>query len=542
MRLIALGIFAFLFALAYPFCLSDPYHADTTAYMQTVRHFLTHHELKIFYSTRPAAGFLLIPLATWLGEKTLPATMAFGFASSGVLGLMVFRRLFPHQFIVAGFALAMFCPAALISVTHGKEDYLAVALVLASTLILIRGGHLGAGLAGLLFGIALLTKENVLLLYPFLIGVVLTCGLKDSPDPKLPLIVGSRLRDAGLRALVVIVVSLGVVQVVSPSHFSLVLALSDHWSTGQFLGFFSERQSVGLSQWRLALGSFAFYGQGLAILVPFLERAPRLRVLGALFLAQGIMLGLFLANTTVSHYRHFLWPALFLLPMAVYGLYLLCRRVRELPEPADRRLQLIITCGCVLLVAYSLWRVAPALALRGAHNPVATFYRESPLQARVSLAVGMDNCPLARYFTSAPCLTHPKTPNRDEAALFANRIDKALSRGKIVYVLPDFFAYDKDAHLERVIDERFVLEPAYENWYEDYHGLAFEIGGYRRDTIRQLRKRLVELSPTRSEASKNAQTACADHGTYALLEAQLTGENLYVCAKTAYRVRIFFVD
>ena len=91
--LMALAVFAILFLIVYPFCLSAPYHADTAAYMLTVRHFLENHELEIFYPTRPFAGIVLIPLATWLGDKTLAATMALGFAATGVLGMLLFSAL-----------------------------------------------------------------------------------------------------------------------------------------------------------------------------------------------------------------------------------------------------------------------------------------------------------------------------------------------------------------------------------------------------------------------------------------------------------------
>ena len=84
--LIALTGFGALFCLAYPFGLSAPYHADTAAYMLSVHHFLQTTELESFYPTRPLAGFLLIPLAPLLGDKTLPVTMALAFAAGGVLG------------------------------------------------------------------------------------------------------------------------------------------------------------------------------------------------------------------------------------------------------------------------------------------------------------------------------------------------------------------------------------------------------------------------------------------------------------------------
>ena len=593
--LIALTGFGALFCLAYPFGLSAPYHADTAAYMLSVHHFLQTTELESFYPTRPLAGFLLIPLAPLLGDKTLPVTMALAFGAGGVLGAMVFWRLFKNVMVVAGFFVALFCPAALISTTHGKEDPLAVALVMGAALLLTRGGLVRAFIAGGVFGLALMTKENVLALYPFVLGAALVSPLTEAAKPESSVLRPEQLRASGARMLLAAIASLCVVFLISPSHFSLLLALGEQSSTGQFLGLFSDRQSTGFRQWRQALGAPAYYAQLAGTLVLIIDRTPRGRLLGGLCLLQGVALGLFLANTTVSHFRHFLWPALFLLPMATYGLHLLGRCFQR--DTSSPRVQLGIGVGSALVIIFSLWSVFPAVSLRGAFNPIETFFRDSPLGSRKTLALGMDSCPLAHYFTGARCLTHPKSPDENEARQFARRIERAIANGKAVYLLPDFFTFDRERHLAGEIHRRFILETAYENWFEDYHRLddgisvaaldrfrtrkmeagctlldrparknqtppgqqhdfvvrcegksdleisARSLGGkalvgFQWDKLSRLTPRIIEIVATRAQAGEKAQTVCAGHGTYGLLEAETPDEMIYRCVETGHEIHI----
>ena len=595
--LIVLAGLGALFCLAYPFSLGAPYHADTAAYMLSVHHFLDTTELKSFYPTRPVAGFLLIGLAPLLGDETLPATMALAFAASGVLGTLVFWRLFKNGLVVAGFVVALFCPAALISTTHGKEDLLAVALVMGATLLLTRGGLVRAVVGGGVFGLALMTKENVLLLFPFVLGAALVGAATDPTNVSRRIPGLAQLRRNGTKMLLAGFASLCVIFLISPSHFSLVLALGEQSSTGQFLGLFSERQSTGFKQWRQALGAPAYYAQLAGVLVLILDRSSLGRGLAALCLVQGLALGLFLANTTVSHFRHFLWPALFLLPMATYGFYLLSRHILPAAKTSDWRAKITISGGCTLLVMYALWNVFPALSLRSQFNPIETFFRESPLTSRTTLALGMDTCPLAHYFTGARCLSHPKSPDQTEARHFARRIEKAIDNGKAVYVLPDFFTFDRDGHLAAEIQRRFVLKTVYENWFEDYHQLDYGISiaaldrfrkhkarsgctlsdrpvgknqkppgrqndfvvqcegesdlevsarllggralvGFQWDKLSRLEPRIIEITATRALAGKKAQTVCAAHGTYGLLEAETPDEIIYTCVESGHEIHI----
>lgn len=453
-----------VFAAIYPVTLSEPYHYDTSAYMKTVKHFLASGEVQTFYRTRPMAGYALLPLATVMGEKTLALTMALAFACSATLTVRLFFRPIGLHAAAAGVAAALLAPAALMTATHVKEDFVALLFVIAGSLLLMRGGGMSAAGGGIAFGLAWLTKELMLAVYPFGIGLALVAALPPDGRPR-----DLRRPAVWVGVLCFLAASLGVVLAIRPSHLTAVAALTSSPSTGQFLGPLSELAPAGIRAWRRGVGEILFFAQALGVLALALDLSFRRKLFCALMLGEAALLAVFLVNTTTVHYRHFMWPAIFVLPLAALVVLRTVERSgirRPFPE-------LLLYALSAVPVVQSLWAVAPAVLLRNAYNPVAAFYGGIRLDGGSPVLLGMDNCMHADYFSGIECRTHEFQPSPVQAKEFADEVERLIREGRSVYLMPDFLAYDREGNTARSMQDRFTVVDSESRWYEDYHAMDF---------------------------------------------------------------------
>ena len=472
-----LAAFLLLAACASFVTLDAPYHSDTASYMKTVRAAIETGTLAAGYTTRPVAGLLLLPLAPLLGEGTLHATMVLAWAGAVILLCRFFAgsaatREPRHLLLAAAAALAWaLSPAAFISASHLKEDSLALGLVLVAALAV--GAPRWTLLGGIAFGLGVMTKETALLCTPLILGLAalgaVTAGNTGSEHRRRPVLAG-----AGMRILAVLGGAIAAVLVVAPSHFAAIANLTKHASTGQFLGPFAELPGRGLEAWHKALGPVLFWVQLGALAWPFTERTVSRRLLAGLVVFQAVVLVLFLGNTTVIHYRHFLWVSALTLPAAALGIGELAARVTVARPRAARWAQF----GIASTLLAAAWVLVPELVtvarLRVRYNPVAEFYlRLGASLPPDAVLLGMDYCEQAEYFTRRRCLAHAGNPSPAEASEYADALGQELAAGHSVYALPDVFTYDSQQTVRRALLQRFDALPAFRAWFENYHAMDF---------------------------------------------------------------------
>jgi hypothetical protein len=288
---------------------------------------------------------------------------------------------------------------------------------------------------------------------------------------------------AGVRAVLVVVGALVIILLVSREWLADLVSLTASSSTGQFLGPFSEIQAAGVRLWRQGLRHATLLHPLIAVA---LVVAWRHRAVGIWPWLLGALISLvFLTNITVARAALFLWSAAFTVPLALAGLSELAGWVsarvasgRIVPLRVRRPLDaLLFAIPVTAVIVWNVVDVYPTLEYRKIYHPQAEFYaglaEELPEDA---LLLGMDNGPIATWYTGFPHLTHPVDPDLATAQRFVDEVrDSLLVRP--VYKLPDFYAYDADrnipcAVLARARDDRFAA-PAYTAAHEDYHALAY---------------------------------------------------------------------
>jgi hypothetical protein len=271
---------------------------------------------------------------------------------------------------------------------------------------------------------------------------------------------------------------------------------------------------VGIREWRRGVGDVLFVAGFVGLLAPFLERSPRCRRLALLSIGQAALLGAFLTHVTALHYRLFLWPAFFALPVAALGASRLLERVLHRFAPRSAVAPVLVHAGAAAAALAALWAVLPAVLLRRAYNPVARFYSEIRLDPGSTVLLGMDNCIHAAYFTTLECRGHPPHPDERDADAFAAQVERLLESGRSVYLLPDFFTYDRFGRLRRAMQRSFALRSVEERWYEDYHAMDF--GVRAEDLLRSLRERhrgcAVDFATGSPEAGIAAPVQMAEFG------------------------------
>jgi hypothetical protein len=457
-----LGGFLFLFAAVASVTLGEPYHYDTAAYMRTVQHFLSTGEISSFFASRPVAGYAFVPLATVCAEGTLRVTASLAYAGSVTLACLLFQRLLGSGAAVAGVVAAAATPAASMTATHGKEDFVALLFVMLAALLQLRGSRLQAALGGAVFGLALLTKEVSLIVLPFVVGLALLSPASGASARR-------RLVLAGLT----VAGSLATLLVVSPGYAADLLALMEAPSMGQFSGVLSEQLPIGLRAWRRGVGDVFVWASAAGLATPLLVRSTRCRRMAVFSLAQAVLLGIFLTNITTIRYRLFLWPTFFALPVAAVGVERLLEIVFARSHRGAVVARTLVYAAAASAALGSLQAALPVILFRHAYNPVARFYSGIRLDPRSTVVFGMDDCMHAVYFAGLECRTHPVHPDARAAELFSERVESLLEGGRSVYLLPDFFSYDRMGTLLRAMSRRFALRPVGERWYEDYHAMDF---------------------------------------------------------------------
>lgn len=454
--LVFAGVCALVFLAVHSVALSQPFHWDSAAY------------LSAGYPTRPMACHAFRPLAAVLGEATLPTTTALAYALTVVLAISLFSRLLGRTAALFGVVGALATPASILTATHGKEDFLALAWLLGACHLARSRRWLPLALAGPLLGAAWMTKEIALVATPFVVLLVVLRRAEDESTLESgPAAVGRVIALLLGAALTILIVDAGF-----PRH---LLGLTDVSATGQFLLPSLDRIAARTESARYGLTEAFFFAQFVALLVPFLDVGAARRRFALLSIGQGVLLLLFLASISTHHFRLHLWPAVFLLPAAAVALERTAEFLRSRSPWIAVSWRVAAFFGVAAAVAFSLAVVLPAVQLRHSYNPVARFYGALSERTDAPLLLGMDDCMLAAYFSGLECRTHPYDPTAAEADAFADDVLRELESGRTVLLIPDFFAYDGSATMRRAMEQRFSPHPEEPRWYENYHRMDYGV-------------------------------------------------------------------
>lgn len=442
------GVFFLVAAVVlYRFTMTEPYHMDTAMHMQTVHTFRDSGQIRCYFPTRCVSGYSLLPASMLFGDRTLPLTIV---ASCLAFVYLYFRWLclvMDRTTAVISSLLMLAIPAGLMTVTHVKEDFIALMYLSASWYVLEQGASWRRrSLSGALFGLALLSKTSVSLTIPFYLGLVLVnaSGLGERWGDLLNFaavrkMVRGALPAAGGFLLVMLLIE--------PSYFAGIVGdLPKVFTpTGRNM---AEALALGFEEYRHGVGNVLFFAQVLGLLLFTLPASPRERFLQVLFLGEWLFSLLFISMMSGVQYRHFLWAALFSVPPMV----LAAQRLLSLLRIGPRLRTVIISglFGCIALVLCA--ETYPVISMHARFNPVAHFYKELPMNRENAVLLGLESCVPARYFTGMECIGPPGIDvSADQAQQFTRQIDRLLEQGKSIYLLDDFLSLDAHGTLERAL-------------------------------------------------------------------------------------------
>jgi dolichyl-phosphate-mannose-protein mannosyltransferase len=467
-----------------------PYFADTAAYAESARESIAHRTLPSALAVRFLNIYFYIPFVWLLGDAGIRVlSVGLIVAFSGVY-YRVLRRDWGNRVAFGGSLMLLAVPASVITVTHLKEDFVGLLLVmLALWLIGPRASWGRSAAAGCLFGLACLSKEQPLTLLPFMLAQV---GIGYAPDGGWrELVRHAWLRPALLPAAAFLAATAATILGLSPGYFGQVSALTTS-PYGQVLGVGSAMQARGAALWREGMLHLAVLH---LLLIPVAIRAIRRRALTSLaWLATALGSFLFASNTSVVQSRHFVMSAVFAAPLIALAIDRAAAwfervegagtprrpgaRGAARPAPRHHRVRRRLAAAtlpavAVVLAAFQIADLLPTLRYRHAYPPQAEYYArlKGELPAGALLA-GTDESALASHFTGHACLRAPADLDQPHARAFTVALVES-ARTRPLYGLPDLFTYDRAGHFERSIRAAFALERAYVALGEDYHLMTY---------------------------------------------------------------------
>jgi len=496
-----------------------PYHIDTVGYVEAAKTALATGTPPRATESRFLNAYWYIPFL-WVaheqGIKALSVSLVLAFS---LFYYLVVRREWGRHVAITASLMLLTTPAAVITVTHLKEDFAGLLLLVVALWILGRDASLPrVAFGAFLYGLACLTKEIPLILLPFM--VVHTVLARGRPTRWRDWMNAGWLRRPAAGAALLVGVATATVGIVSPRHLSYLKSATLSIYQGQFLGVGSSGQTFGARLWQEGMLHLA--PLHLLLVVALIRAARRREFTTLLWLTCAVWTFLFISNTSVVRGRLFLVTAFFTAPLiasaalqglerlferrggtsaATPGIHQAAARKRrservEPPLPAWRRPSaLLLQGGTIVLALFQLGHLLPTLRYRLAYPPQASFY--GGLRDRLApgaLMVGVDNCVLARYYCGRPCLVAPVDVDTAGARVFADALMESLAT-RPVYLLPDAFSYDTWGHRRREIRKRFDMVPAYSGFGENYHGMAYG------RPLRELRRQVERDNPACSVAS-----------------------------------------
>ncbi|MCG6551444.1 MAG: glycosyltransferase family 39 protein [Candidatus Magnetominusculus sp. LBB02] len=476
-RAAAVAMFAVFAVILFLFTLREPYHYDTVLYMKTVDAFRESSRLQCFFDARCATGYTLVPLSLIMGKLTLPVTIAL----SALIGLFFYylwiKELAGFRAAIVSTLFLFITPAALMTITHLKEDfigimYMSAALWLAGN----RRPSYAKYISGIMLGLAILSKDTITLFLPFFAfyAYVSAVDIKDSYSDVFKI---DNLKIGLRRVGIIMALALAVSFIIDSSHFIGLIHKTKSPYDGQFLGVFSELFTTGVAYCRYGVGNVLFIGQFIGLAAPFLVKDRAKRLIYLAFAVQFLAISDFYCNITVVKYRHFLWQGLMSFPIMVAALDDTLKRYK-IKEALSNAL--VYTASALISLAL-LWGVYPALSFHARYNPVADFFINAKIAKENATVLGMDNCVYVPYFMAAQCGVHPLNPSEEAARHYAEDVLSSVKSGISIYLLPDFFSYDRDGALRKAFSERFTGGVAYKNWFIDFHAMDY---GYSLDELK----------------------------------------------------------
>ncbi|KWT79621.1 ArnT family glycosyltransferase [Candidatus Magnetominusculus xianensis] len=474
----AVAVLFLCFAVVlFMFTLKEPYHYDTVLYMKTVDTFKDTSKLQCFFDARCATGYTLVPLSILIGKLTLPVTMAL----SALFGLFFYYMWIKE---LAGFRAAFvstlflfITPAALMTITHLKEDFIGLMYLSAALWLSGRGRPSYCKyISGVVLGLAILSKDTITLFLPFF-AFYIYVNMADIKNSWTDIFKTANLKKGLLKVGIIMGAALAVSFIIDSSHFIGLIRKTKSPYDGQFLGVFSELFPMGVSFWRYGVGSFLFICQFIGLAAPFLVKDRAKKLIYLAFAVQFLAISDFYCNITVVKYRHFLWQGVMSFPIMAAALDEILKRY-NIKEPLSNAL----VYGASIIVSIVLFMsVYPALVFHTRYNPVADFFKNADIAKDNAMVLGMDNCVFVPYFMGLQCGIHPLNPSEAQASEYARGVLSSLQSGKTIYLLPDFFSYDRDGQLSKEFSELFTGRVVYRNWFADFHAMDY---GYSPDTLK----------------------------------------------------------
>jgi len=452
-----------IMVIFYLFSLKSPYHLDTAQYMKTSADFLETGKIDCYYETRCMVAYIIFPFYQLIGPGALPIVIA---ASASLAFLMYFiwtSRIFGKGIALASTLFLLAIPASIMTITHLKEDFIALFFLFAGFCILMEQKAWKKYLSAIFVAMAALSKETTVIFIPFYFAYAYlnVQDLKWANDLFSRQSIMKGLKEIFLMAAFLAATIL----LINPVYPSNVLNLSKSPYLGQFLGVASPLIETGVNKWIYGIGGIFFFLQFTGAYLFIVEKDIKKRMIIALFFLQGIAVGIFLINNTVMNYRHFIWTSFVLFPLMSGAIWeLLCKKIGS-DAGLIGMLALAVVSVSLIIMVY------PVVEFRSQFNPVEEFYTSAQIPAN-SILLGMDSCSLASYYTCAPCYGHAADATKEQAEEFENFIDSALSNGTDVYVLPDVASYDSYGNIQKSLS-KYSIKTVYSGWYEDYHAMNY---------------------------------------------------------------------
>jgi hypothetical protein len=412
---------------------------------------------------------MLIPLSIFIGEKTLPVTTALTALFALLFYYLWIRRIFSFSEGFLSALLFFFIPASIITITHVKEDFTAFMFLFAAFLMASKDKPaFMRPLSGLTFGLALVSKDMPFIFFPFYFAYLYIMGAEFEHSYE-KLLSKENLKTGCKNILITFSLAMIVSFAIDRHHFINLFNKTASPYDGQFMGVFSQMLPVGLASWKHGIGAFLFSLQFISIAAPFFAKTKKEKLIYFIFCIQFIALSVFISNLTVVKYRHYVWTSFLCLPPMLFTAKNLLLRLKLNKKMAASALYIVF--GITAIVLFLSTR--PALDFHSRYNPVSYIYKNSGIDKTNSIVLGVDNCVFARYFKGLTCDVHPIDPSESEALAFAAEINKYLDEGKNVYILPDFFSYDRHRNMERVFAQGFRYLPAKTALFSDFHYMEY---------------------------------------------------------------------
>ncbi|MBF0466682.1 MAG: hypothetical protein HQK88_07615 [Nitrospirae bacterium] len=468
-KIATLFLFLIFAIVLYKYTLKEPYHFDSVLYMKSVDVFKETSRFECFFGARCLSSYILIPFSIFIGAKTLPATTVITALLALFFYYLWIRRIFSFNEGFLAALLFFFIPASIITITHVKEDFTAFMFLFAAFLMASKDKpSFLRPASGLCFGLALVSKDMPIIFVPFYFSYLYIMGAEIEQSYK-KLLTKENIIIGCKNILTALLLSLIVSFAIDRHHFIDLFHKTASPYDGQFMGVFSQILPIGLASWEHGVGSFLFYLQFVSLIAPFFAKTKKETLIYILFCIQFIALSIFISNLTVVKYRHFVWTSFLCLPPMLFTV-----RSFFMGFKLSKRITVSVLYVVFVATAAALfWSTYPALDLHSRYNTVSAIYKNSDIDKNNSVVSGVDDCVFARYFNGLTCVVHPIDPTESEASDFSQEIDKYLDERKNVYILPDFFSYDRYKNMEKQFVPKFKFLTGKNVLYSDFHYMDY---------------------------------------------------------------------